>query len=162
MGIYLVQLDYKTIYSIIPIHSCYQRFSIKKLFINISQYSQENTCIRVCFNFIKKSLQHRYFPVNIAKFLSTPTLKNICKRLLLNITFNDQYPHHIETNRLTCSAHQLISFYMMETLIWSSRPDVFAKNTCAGVSFNKVASRKACSFIKERFQHICFGVLETF
>ena len=35
------------------------------------------------YNFIKKRLRHRCFPVNIAKFLSTPILKNICKRLLL-------------------------------------------------------------------------------
>ena len=30
-------------------------------------------------------LQHRCFPVNIAKFLITPVLKNICIRLLLKI-----------------------------------------------------------------------------
>ena len=34
-------------------------------------------------NFIKKRLQHKCFLVNIAKFLSTPILKNICERLLL-------------------------------------------------------------------------------
>ena len=33
-------------------------------------------------NFIKKRLQHRCFPVNIAKFLK-PILKNIYERLLL-------------------------------------------------------------------------------
>ena len=38
--------------------------------------------LQVC-NFIKKRLQHRYFPVKIAKFLRTITLKNICERLLL-------------------------------------------------------------------------------
>ena len=32
-------------------------------------------------NFIKKRLQHRCFPVNIAKFLRTPVSKNICERL---------------------------------------------------------------------------------
>ena len=35
------------------------------------------------FNFITKRLRHRYFPVNIAKFLRTPILKNSCERLLL-------------------------------------------------------------------------------
>ena len=35
-------------------------------------------------NFVKKRLQHRYFSVNIAKFLKTPILKNICVQLLLN------------------------------------------------------------------------------
>ena len=34
-------------------------------------------------NFIKKRLQHMCFPVNITKFLRTPILKNIRKRLLL-------------------------------------------------------------------------------
>ena len=37
-------------------------------------------------NFIKKRLQHICFPVNIAKFLRTPILKNICDRLLLNLS----------------------------------------------------------------------------
>ena len=31
--------------------------------------------------FIKKRLQHRRFPVNIAKFSRTPILKNSCERL---------------------------------------------------------------------------------
>ena len=34
-------------------------------------------------NFIKKRLQHRCFPVNIAKRLRTSILKNICERLFL-------------------------------------------------------------------------------
>ena len=34
-------------------------------------------------NAIKKRLQHRCFPVNIAKSLRTPILKIICERLLL-------------------------------------------------------------------------------
>ena len=35
------------------------------------------------FNFIKKKLQRRCFPVRFVKFLRTPILKNICERLLL-------------------------------------------------------------------------------
>ena len=34
-------------------------------------------------NFIKKRLQHKCFPVNIAKFLRTPILTNICERRFL-------------------------------------------------------------------------------
>ena len=33
-------------------------------------------------NFINKRLQHWCFPVKFATFLRTPTLKNICERLL--------------------------------------------------------------------------------
>ena len=36
-------------------------------------------------NFIKKRLQHRCFALNIVKFSRTPILKNICKRLLLDL-----------------------------------------------------------------------------
>ena len=35
------------------------------------------------FNFIKRRFQRMCFPVNIAKFLRTPILKNICERLPL-------------------------------------------------------------------------------
>ena len=38
-------------------------------------------------NFIKKKLQHRYFAVNITKFLRTPILKNIWERLHLKQPF---------------------------------------------------------------------------
>ena len=44
------------------------------LFFNKSAVSQS-------WNFIKKWLQHRCFPVNIAKFLRTPVVKNICERM---------------------------------------------------------------------------------
>ena len=52
------------------------RCSSKQMFLKISQYSQESTRVGISFsqifrpevrNFIKKSLQHRCFPVNIAK-----------------------------------------------------------------------------------------------
>ena len=33
---------------------------------------------------LKKRLQHRYFPMKVAKFLRTPILKNICQWLLLD------------------------------------------------------------------------------
>ena len=41
---------------------------------------------------IKKSLQHRCFPVNIAKVLRTPILKNVCERLFLRL---EQWGHNI-------------------------------------------------------------------
>ena len=53
----------------------------KKLFLKISQYSQESTCIGV--SFFSKRLQHRCFLVNIVKFLRIPILKNNHERLLL-------------------------------------------------------------------------------
>ena len=59
-----------------------QRCSVKMVFLEISQNSQENTCARVSFfkkvaglrpaTLLKKRLCHRCFPVNLAKFLRTP------------------------------------------------------------------------------------------
>ena len=57
-----------------------QRCSVKKVFLEISQNSQENTCARVFFNevaplrpvtLLKKRFWHRCFPVNFVKFLRT-------------------------------------------------------------------------------------------
>ena len=58
-----------------------QGFYIKKKFLQIPQYSQENKCVGVSFflktcNFIKKRLQCMCFPVNISKFLDTPIFKD--------------------------------------------------------------------------------------
>ena len=67
---------------------------LKKVFLEISQNSQENSCARVFFNKVaglrpatlfKKRLCHRCFLVNFAKFLKTPFLQNIPGRLLLCI-----------------------------------------------------------------------------
>ena len=55
---------------------------MKKVFLEIPQNSQENTCARVSFlikllapppaTLLKKRLWHRCFPVNFGKFLRTP------------------------------------------------------------------------------------------
>ena len=72
--------------------SSYLRCSVKKVFLEISQNSQKNTCARYSFliklqarpaTLSKKSLWYRYFPVNFAKFLRTPFLQNTCGRLFL-------------------------------------------------------------------------------
>ena len=58
------------------------------------QISQESTCVGVFFNkvvgpqncnFIKKSLQHRFFPVKFAKFLRTPCFTEHLQWLLLTV-----------------------------------------------------------------------------
>ena len=88
----------------------------KKVFLKISQILQESNCVNPIFNevegleacnFTKKRLQHRCCPVNIAKFLRTLILKNICKRLLLcqqNIVVYDNKREHrflfIDTDKL--------------------------------------------------------------
>ena len=82
--------------------------SVKKIFLKISQNSQENTSTRVSFliklqappaTLLKKRLLNRCFPVNFAKFLTTLFLQNTPGRLLLkngvackkNVYYNDDY-----------------------------------------------------------------------
>ena len=86
-----------------------RKSSIKMLLLKISQYLQETplvesslTFIGVFFidlsacNFIKKRFQHTCFPVNIARFLRRPTLKNICERLPLTLKY--QYKRLVVVN----------------------------------------------------------------
>ena len=70
-----------------------QRGSVKKIFLEITQNSQENTCSRVSFlirpwpaTLFKKRLWHRCFPVNFAKFLRAAFLKENLRWLLLYST----------------------------------------------------------------------------
>ena len=77
--------------------SIHRRCYVKKVFLKITQDSQEKACVGASFdkvsglcNFIKKRLQHMCFPVKFAKFLRGPILKNICQRLLLKLYEYDQ------------------------------------------------------------------------
>ena len=86
--------------------------SIKKLFLKISQYSQENTFVGVSINKVpglrpvtlSKRDSNRYFPVNIEKFLITPILKNICERLLLQLIHGSK-PNTLEGSLLNCAPY---------------------------------------------------------
>ena len=61
-----------------------RRCSVKKVLLEISQNSKENTCVRASFltkleawglrpaTLLKKKLWHDCFPLNFAKFLRTP------------------------------------------------------------------------------------------
>ena len=61
------------------------RCSVKKVFLEISQNSQDNTCVKVSLLmklkasdlqlYLKKRLWRRCFPVNVAKFLRAPFLQ---------------------------------------------------------------------------------------
>ena len=68
------------------------RYFTKYMFLNNSQNSQKSTCAGVFFNdvadpencnFIKKRLQHRFFPVNFVNYSRTPILQRIYERLVL-------------------------------------------------------------------------------
>ena len=71
-----------------------QTCSVKKVFWEISQNSQEKACARVSFlimlqappaTLLKKTPWHRCFPVNFAKFLRTPFFTEHLRWLLLSV-----------------------------------------------------------------------------
>ena len=75
-----------------------QRCSVKNVLLEISQNSQENICAIVSFliklqalglrpaaALLKKRLWHRCFPVNFAKFIRAPFLKDHLSWLLLSV-----------------------------------------------------------------------------
>ena len=65
-------------------HLCWSLFLIKlQAFRKVAGLQTFNK-VQVC-NFIKRRFQHRYFPVNIAKFLSTTFFTEHHQRLLLAI-----------------------------------------------------------------------------
>ena len=79
----------------------------KKVFLEISQNSQENTCARVSFfdkvaglrpaTLFKKRLWHMCFPLNFMKFLRTPFLTEHLRWLLLfflNVSFITSHTLH--------------------------------------------------------------------
>ena len=70
-----------------------KRCSVKRVFLEISQNLQENTCARASFLIklrasgtgtgVSKRLWHRCFPVNFVKFLRTPFFTEHLRWLLL-------------------------------------------------------------------------------
>ena len=65
--------------------SSHQSCSLEKTVLkNFAIFTGKHLCW-TAFNFLKKWLQHRCFPVNIAKFLRTLILMKICEQLLLKL-----------------------------------------------------------------------------
>ena len=64
---------------------------LESLFNKAADLNNKVVGLQVC-NLIKKRLQYRCFPVNSAKFLTKPILKNICERLLLHLKYYNPPP----------------------------------------------------------------------
>ena len=80
--------------------SSHRRCSVKKgVLRNFAKFTGKHLCQGLLFNkvagqarpatLLKKSLWHRCFPVNFAKFLRTPFLQNTSVRLLLKFNENN-------------------------------------------------------------------------
>ena len=78
-----------------------QRCTVEKMFLEISQNSQENTCTKVSFftkvvglrpaTLSKRRPRHRYSPVNFVKFLRTTFITEHLRFLLLEMMTNAFY-----------------------------------------------------------------------
>ena len=77
--------------------SSHRRCSVKKVFLKISQNSQENTCDRVSF-LIKLQVCHRCFPVNFVKFLRTHFFTERLRWLLLLLGGDKLIVEYSESN----------------------------------------------------------------
>ena len=101
--------------------SNHRRCSIKKVVLkNFANIHKKTPLLQSLFNnvaglrpcsFIKKRLQHRCFPVNIAKSARTPNLKNICTRLLLHLfSLSFLYRINLSVNKVTSIENNFNSF----------------------------------------------------
>ena len=61
-----------------------------------NQKQSREVFYKVCSNLLKKRLHHRFFPVNIAKFLKTPILSDIYEKLLLT--------HNLDCFKRSCNS----------------------------------------------------------
>ena len=91
---FLVDLCCTKLFTIFP--EVVQRCSVKKVFLEVSQNSQENTCARD--SLLTKRPWHRCFTVNFAKFLKTPFLTEHLRLLLL--AFQSEFTLYIVLERL--------------------------------------------------------------
>ena len=95
-----------------------RRCSVKKVFIKISQNSQERTCVRVSLpaTLLKKRLWHRFSPVNFGNFLRTPFLQSTLGRLIL------KYVHSCVflMDSSTSIHHQTFTLFLQAMLFFNS------------------------------------------
>ena len=104
-----------------------------------------NTC-----NFIKERLRHRYFLVNIAKYLRTPDLKKILERLLLDLSkFHHRNSRAKRSNDLRC---------FLKKGILRNFAKLARKHLCQSLFFNKVAGLSPAALLKKKLWHRCFPV----
>ena len=104
-----------------------QMCSVKKLFLEISQNSQENTCTRFSFliklqvSFLINRLCHRCFPVNFEKFLRTSLLQNtsglqLIKKEALEQVFSCEFCEILRTLFVTEHLRWLLLYVVEEKL----------------------------------------------
>ena len=96
-----------------------RRCSVEKAFLEISQNSHENACVRVPF--LKKRPWHMCFSVNFAKFLRTSFLTEYIRWLLLAF----QSESTVDSFRTSCSKQaQYLKFKWTKTIWKHNRSNI--------------------------------------
>ena len=85
----ILKLLYHKLKNCLNSRSSHQRYSIKKAVLkNFAIFTGKRLCLNLLliktYNFPRKRLRHRCFPVNIAQILITLILMKICEQLLLS------------------------------------------------------------------------------
>ena len=97
---------------------------MKKIFLEISQNWQENTCCRVSFlpaALLKKRLRNRCFPVNFAKLLRTPLFTEHLRWLLLyNKNYNSTRCILIPCDKVSVQSHVINILHWQKLLVCSN------------------------------------------
>ena len=121
------------------------------VFLEISQNSQENTCVRAsCLiklqarpaTLPKKRLWRRCFPANFVKYLRTPFLQNTSGRLLL----------HINTSNHTFLVFLIVSTNVVNVIV---KP-VFMDYICNFHGFMDYIKSNHRSSRSQMFQYRCY------
>ena len=103
----------------------YQRCFVKKVFLEISQNSQEGTCARVSATLLKKRLWHRCFPMNFAKFLRTPFFTEHLRWLLLFFKPSTYFIYHLLPSFSLIGTKDLFLKFLdfISLSVWNIRKD---------------------------------------
>ena len=156
------------------IRSSYRRCVIEKAGLeNFEICTEKHLSEQKACNFIKKRLQQRCFPVNIAEFSRTPILKNIYERFqnlfcsevclqwwnfmqwqkvffLYQETITESYSEPCQiSSKMNCSVKEVnrseaaIRGVLQEKVLLEISQNS-QENTCTRASFNKVADLQLC------------------
>ena len=126
----------------------------KKVFLEISQNSQENTCAKVTFlnkvaalrpvTLLKKRLWHRCFPVNFVKFLRTPLFTEHLWWLLLCLGLNIRTIFFQGNSHLILERRFLLDWYKLMLIYFRPVPFLYHLKT-------PKSSQRRCSTQKKLF-----------
>ena len=133
--------------------SSHLKSSMEKMFLRISQNSQENTCIRVSILinlhvpslqlYRKKLPRHRCFPVNSANFQDHLFFQNTSEQLLLNFAKENEASENRISNRW---------FYLFWSFIYKSYCIVTNISLQINVAYNSVWLN--CIHLRSVFSHL--------